>query len=599
MTTTIEQHLDHARRAFGSGDFPSTLQHLGDALAIDPVDTPALQAAYYVLPLIPNAVGMTQIQSNTPPKMVAIHAMALGVSHDWNRAMDLLFRLGAQNPTVPYLRWAENWVHGHVSSLLLDFSVVGGAIVDFGDAFEEDIDSSDATWETLRAGTAVLAKLAETFVDNKSLRAIHVKLLRRGKRYDEALSVAAALRAHDPRLSALLSAWTYRDLRRVPEAIAAFRHANSIEIDDDIVLDIAKLQFDDAQFEASAATYQEIPQENQEAMAWAYPSNIAARYMATREPQLDQELASLAGRGNSRAKFLHALIHAYAEQLPLPRDLTAGVVRDLQAAFTNKPGQGTAAEPLKVGLTITSLESPSVHLAATMAARLGESFVKMNVTCEKEPKPNPRLPLLVALGAPNDVIYDQWAVWRYEGTDPMPAVPPPPANVLHAIGSLAATPYDWAAWLAATARLAPSFSGQLPSLLGAMVHPPSPPDRDRDVIEWIYHCQLVTALLIARLDGGWERTQRRAGLLSLVHNPIDWIASAALPAIGVVFAECPEARTEILQLFGALRRRVPDIGYCVYTTALEAVWSRLPGIDEASRREAFRRFVYATNKPFL
>src|SRR5262245_11064939 len=129
---TLEEHLAASQRAFTSRDVQAGLRELAAAFAIDPFDTPALQLAYSVLPQIPNLVQVTAITNQTPPAMVAIHAMALGLVHQWSRAIDLLFRLGANEPQ-PYLMWAENWMSTHPSAVLLDLGVVGPALSRFAD----------------------------------------------------------------------------------------------------------------------------------------------------------------------------------------------------------------------------------------------------------------------------------------------------------------------------------------------------------------------------------------------------------------------------------------------------------------------------------
>jgi hypothetical protein len=154
-------------------------------------------------------------------------------------------------------------------------------------------------------------------------------------------------------------------------------------------------------------------------------------------------------------------------------------------------------------------------------------------------------------------------------------------------------------WLTTLSYMGPSFVGQLPALLSALMHPSLPPQPSFDAIDWTWRWQLATALLISKLDTGWNGSQRRLGLLAMAHGPVDWVVSASIVAMGLVFAECPESRPELSQLFGALRKRTPDIGYCAYSAALEATTMRLPGIDEASRRAAFRRLVQVEKKPFL
>lgn len=594
---SIEEHLGNAQRAFGARDFRATVNHLAEALAIDPLDTPALGAAYLLLPHVPDLIAMTAPQRDTPRKIVAVHAMGLGLAHQWSPAMEILFRLGAQDPTTPYLLWADQWMGTHPSALLLDLGRVGPAIAAFGDKFEDPIDASSPWFESLEAGTRVLARLCNTFVDNRALKTMHLKLLRRAGRFDDALAIAASMKAKDPHMGALMTAWTYRDMERPADAIAAFREAHAQKPDPGVLLDIGDLQLNHGQFEAACETYRMVsPGEGYD---WAYASFQAAHHLITRDEASDRQLEALAKQGNARAAELHALVHAYAEHQPSPRDLTAGIVRDIHQRFQEQPGQGTPDAPAVLGVNVSSLESPSVHLAFEIAVKLGRSHAKMNVTPEKEGKPDPRLPLMTAIGRGEDALYQRFPVWVYDGARPRVNAPAPSPGVADAIARAASTPFDWARWQAAAAQAAPAFVGQSTQLVCALVHPPLPSDPKTDPVAWLYRYQLMGGLIISKLDGGWGSSERRGALLAMVHGPVDWLITAALPSLGLVYAECPEARGELTQIFGALRQRVSDLGYTCYRAALEAVTMRLPDSDEPTRRRAFAALTKATQKPYL
>jgi tetratricopeptide (TPR) repeat protein len=595
--TTTEHHLELARQSFAARDFAATIGHLGEALFTDPLDGAAQQAAYYVLPQLPDPLGLTAVDDQSPPARVAVHAMALALSHDFTQAIELLCRLALGDPTKPYLSWVEQWLAHHPAAVLLEFRRVGPLLGKLPDAFAEPIGPDDPSWETLRAATAVVKKLAETFSDRPSLRALQAKLLRRGKRYDEALALAEATKEDDPRLGALLAAWSLREMGRLDEAIAAFEEAHSLDEDDDIIIDIGDLQLDNGRFEQALQTYRRLAQ-GSERLPWAIASHAAASFLATSDPAHDLELRQLAEQGNPRAKELYDLLHAFAEALPNPRDLTCDIVQSVQRSFASQPGQGSPHEPAVLAISVTSIESPSTSLALAAAAALHQSYVRLDVTAEKVASPDPRWPLLMALGSAGDVVYEQFPLWRYDGTRPVPGAPPPPAGIVEVVARLASSPFEWRAWQERAAQAGPSLVAYLPGLLSALVHPPPPPAATLDASQWVFRYQVAGALLLGRLDDGWGESQRRRGLFALAHGPIDWLVSAALPALGLVFAEEPSSRGEIWQLFEHLARRIPDIGYCCYRAPLAATTMRLPGLDPALRGAAFVRLVEATRKPF-
>lgn len=592
----LEDHLAASQRAFAARDAQTGLRELSLAFAIDPFDTPALQLAYSVMPQIPNVVELTKLTNQTPPAMVAMHAMALGLSHQWSRAIDLLFRLGANEPQ-PYLMWAEQWMGTHPSAQLLDLGVVGPSIARFGDSFEDPIDPSDKRHENLTAGIAVVKKLSEVMAQNQGLRVMHAKLLRRAKRFDEALALAAQTKQRDAHFGTMMTAWCLRDMDRMPEAIGAFHEAYRIQPDHDVLLDIGDIHLDRGELEQAIEAYRMVPP-NAERASWALPSALCAQYLLTRDPALDAQLRSLADQKNDRALGLWELVHAYAEHQPLPRDLTAGIVRDVQAMFRDKP-TGTPQQPAKLDVNISSIESPSVSLAFQLAATMGRSHAVLNVTAEKEARPDPRLPLMQAIGRGPDGMYQAFPIWVYESTRARVNAPPPPPDAVAAISRVVSAPFDWSAWSRLAPEIGPTFRGKSNGLVAALVHPAPPADPTRDAIEHVARWQLAIALLLLRLDEGWGTSERRGGLLAMVHGPLDWLHSAALPALGIVYAETPESRGELQQIFAALRQRIPDIGYAPYRAALEAVTMRLPDISEPDRRAAWARLTKATRKPYL
>ncbi|MCB9600359.1 MAG: tetratricopeptide repeat protein [Sandaracinus sp.] len=598
--------LAASQRAHAAGDIHAALDALADALASDPVDTAALQHAYAMLQRLPNALQATAPQRGMPLSRVALHALALAIAHDWSPAFEMLFRLGTDDPRTPYLQWAESWCNSHPSALLLDLGRVGPALMAFADKFEDPIDAQSPWWKTLQAGTAVMKRLSETFVDNRGLKTVYVKLLRRGGRFDEALAIAREVGAQDPYFGHLMTAWTYRDMDRPHDAIASFHAARAAKDDPSVLLDVGDLHLNHGEYEQAHETYRQVPQG--EGYDWAVASYWAAHHLATRDPQSLANLTSMVAT-NPRAKELHAWIHAYAEVMPTPRDLTAGIVRDVLGHLRRSPGSPDA--PAKLDVNITSIESPSVSVAFEVAKRMTGGHAALNVNPEKEAEPDPRQPLITAIGRGPDAVYQQFPIWVYEGARPRINAPVPPPAAQQAVARLASTPFDWAGWQRAAAEAAPSLRGQVVGLVCTLVHPPTPPQAppsawsarstadDVDPVEWTWKCQVAAALLVTKLDAGWNGSERRSGLCAMVHGPIDWTISAALPCLGLVYAECPEARDELRQIFDALRQRVPDIGYACYRAPLEAVTMRLPDVDEKARRQAWTRLVKATQKPFL
>jgi hypothetical protein len=223
---------------------------------------------------------------------------------------------------------------------------------------------------------------------------------------------------------------------------------------------------------------------------------------------------------------------------------------------------------------VSSIEVPSVRTAAEAALKVPPGTLVVEVG--GAPSPDPRHPI-----GPVDYL-----IWRYEGTDPRPNLPAPPAEVSAAVAGLAGRPYDLDAWANEAAAIAARLgSGAVDGMLAVMAHPPATPERWAEW-NWIRSMQFAAALVLARVDGGWEGSVRRKALVSLARGPIDWTTEAAIIALSQVCREetlMPAAKEEIVEVLRELARALPDGGHCCYPYALAVAVSRLPFPQEELR----------------
>jgi tetratricopeptide (TPR) repeat protein len=146
------------------------------------------------------------------------------------------------------------------------------------------------------------------------------------------------------------------------------------------------------------------------------------------------------------------------------------------------------------------------------------------------------------------------AVWRYEGHDAVPAVPPPSAQALALVADLA-TP-NWPGPVALYDHAVPLAGVSVPDLLGVLVHPPAPrnapwpEDLAMDVPDyWVRSVQTIACVGIAhhRADQPWEQSERRRVLMDLLQGPEDWVTEAAAMALVAVAWAFPETRADVLE----------------------------------------------------
>jgi hypothetical protein len=195
-------------------------------------------------------------------------------------------------------------------------------------------------------------------------------------------------------------------------------------------------------------------------------------------------------------------------------------------------------EPAQDGLssvTLSALEPPSALLA------LLSVFPRTTVAVDSVPEPDMR----VASGG----------VWRYDGTQAYPAVPPPSEQVAEAVRRVAAirwlSPIDAYDGAVTLAGLDPD------ELVSVAVHPPEPADDHMgEVLRrhaphlWIRAVQTWACLGITHhaTDEPWLSSRRREILADLLDGVEDWVTEAATFALVTTAWIDPDARADVQRL---------------------------------------------------
>jgi tetratricopeptide (TPR) repeat protein len=307
---------------------------------------------------------------------------------------------------------------------------------------------------------------------------------------------------------------------------------------------------------------------------WGRPSYFALCHELEPDKGWDNLLRELAEEepDNQRAQELLRRITPYFGALPEPTDATIDALRKLTADLERNPG--ALAAPCRATLTLSVLDAPSNRLALQMQmAQLGASLT-IDYLVERLQEPDPREPR-----CPVDFV-----LWKYVDTTPLPAVPEPRPEVAELAAELARYEYDLHGWSQMGRRLASRLdgAGAVGDLLGAMVHPPPPPEGLRAYV-WLQRVQIAAAFILAHVDAGWKDSARRRALFSLLLGPVDWTCGAAVLALTALALEDGESRAEVIPLFRSLLNTIPNPGHVCYAHALVYCYLRLPTRDDPER----------------
>jgi hypothetical protein len=264
-------------------------------------------------------------------------------------------------------------------------------------------------------------------------------------------------------------------------------------------------------------------------------------------------------------------------ELPLPSDSTANLVRQLHQDADMKRGLET------IELTVDGLEAPSGRLALVLELGCKSTdFSKVDYRVKAVQSPDPRRPRRPV----RDVI------WTYHGSEKLEvrqALPPPGKRVRHAVGELVTEPWFLPSWWERARALGPTLASSVDEILGAMVHPPRPPETI-DAVEWVFRHQVASAFLLAHLDSGWSGSRRRDALLSLVDGVMDWTTDAAILALRELALDEPAALDEVEDRFWTMRKEVPQPGHTWFLEMLGCSYVSLPGTPAHRRATLLEPF---------
>lgn len=398
-------------------------------------------------------------------------------------------------------------------------------------------------------------------------------LLRKAGLFDEAESIVRAALEREPNWhSATALGLILRQKGDCDGAEQAFRHALQLDPDDvSARLEAADTFFERQQWQAALSWYENALSKEPE-QSWAFPSASFCRWKLSGDERHLRDTIELAKKDNRRAQQLW---HQEFGGLPEPADATANVLRQIREKIAVDSKSDFTGE---MTLTLSCLEVPSNFLAFRLEMEARRHDLRLKITAVSEvPQPDPRQPLAEV----------KYLLRRYEGTDAFPALPAPPADVARRIADLAAMPFEEQANWAAASRVAEELgTDRAGEILAVMVHPPAIPEPTKwSALSWLPRVQLAAAQVVAQLDSGWEGSQRREALLSVLFGPSDWTTEAAIRALARIGCEEEALAPDIHDAFQKLADHRPDAGYCCWEHTLFGCWLHLPHLFPQEREK--------------
>jgi tetratricopeptide (TPR) repeat protein len=573
---TPEQDVAAAQAALAKGDLRQAAFHAGCALSHDPTRREWLHLLDQIAGAAPDPLALAPLEENNYFATVATRAYLLARLGRLTEALDLLFQAVMSKPDVPYLEWGIAWLEHPGAQGRVDSGSVERFLAEVVQNWPMLSAPDGPGRPTVERLPRLIHAVRKTGLRGNHLLFLSASVLRRTGAVADALQVAReAYQLYPGYEAAVAVAYALREQGDISGAFAAYEKALEHDPHDLAVrLDMADMLWDNSYLDGAERLYGEVLQREPH-HPWALPSYYSLQYKRTGQEAWREHLEAYASANpdNDRARFLMRDFTPYfGGYLPDPTEATVNVARHVVEAVEKDP----ATAPTGIGrVAVSCLEAPSAVLAVRQQLQLLKFDGAFEFEVAQVASPDPRKPRCRV----------DYLLWRYQGTNAVPALPPPPQPVQAAVAWLASQPFNLKGWRDQGRQVAAQL-GQVPveAILAVMVHPSFPPQGMRSWT-WIYRLQFAAALVLAGLDTGWKGSRRRAGLLSVANGPMDWSVDAALVALATIAWEDPEAEQEIAQLHVELLRNIPREGYVCYLEPLVLCALQRPRLDPAERQQ--------------
>ncbi|MBX3184461.1 MAG: tetratricopeptide repeat protein [Polyangiaceae bacterium] len=575
--SSLQRTHQLALTALAAGELPRAASLTLTLLQQQPLNVAYQAQLRRVIALSPDPIALAPLTQPMELDQALLHAFILAELGRHADAAGLLLDVLGAVPGHPTWVWLVTWVR-ELTPIALRESI-GGLTRRL--AVAANVARTSLGVPGLGPLLQITRLLAERAPEELELQLFEITLLRQAERPLEAAQRARACRERTPSWrSEIAYAQALRESGELELAAQSLERATQHEPSElstfldlgDALLSLGRPPEALAAYRAALALEPDHP--------WATSSALAADYFLGETSKLDA-LVERADAGDARASALiGALFHPpWVSSLPLPLDPELLALSAAIEALKQHPAEATAEEPAQIRLELAQLGAPSLQLGFVLGARLLGHQAKLTLAIRHVPKPDPRQ----VAGQP------LFSVWRYHGTSPAAAVPPPSGELRPLIEALARCPYDLDAWANHAAELSrslpPTCVGELLSSL-VHIHPPSTDSGVEALhpMDWVQRVQIAACLLIAQLETSWEGTVREAALSSLCDGPIDWTTNAALVALASVARREPQHEPHVAALYQRVYDRLPTDGsFSCVLHPLASLWASLPGTSPELR----------------
>lgn len=166
---TPDREVEMARAALAAGDVAAAAAHLARALARDVGRREWLILLDEIVKagdLDPDRIA--PLGERPYFALVAVHAYVLARRRQVTKAVEMLLRIFAEEPRVPFLRWGASWLSAQGVAAKVDIEVIVAALSLVLDRFPGD-DLDEAQREALEETLPLLEQLEEAHAGSERL----------------------------------------------------------------------------------------------------------------------------------------------------------------------------------------------------------------------------------------------------------------------------------------------------------------------------------------------------------------------------------------------------------------------------------------------
>jgi tetratricopeptide (TPR) repeat protein len=552
------------------GDLPHGARHLANLLLVDP----RLPRWRELLDRYVQAAGpaLDALVPDVDPRHASTEALRTWIWQAQGRTDEAVSRLvdvaraldGAALLHACALDWLEP--EGAVESLdeEVGIKLFAALLALCGEAPQ----ASASQLASLRRWSALLERAAPAWTPTSLLLLMRAGLMRKAGRFDAALALAGPLEDAVDFDHVVAIGLALRADGQLVESAQAFEQAARAEADGVT----AWLEAGDSWLEAGrwleASAAYEFALAREPGQPWAEPSAWYCRWKLDGDDAWRARLDAATASGNHRA---HALLFREFGAIAESADASADTLRQMRARWLATP-PGAPLDAVKAP-ALSTPEAPSARLAMALehaAFGLVPAFERDD---GHVPADDPRR-------AVADVAFP---LWTHDGTRAAPALPAAGPATTALIADLASQRYhphdNWAQASHVAALLGPDAAAQV---LAVMVNPPPVP-AGTHALAWLPRVQLAAAMVVGQIDAGWEGSQRRAALHSLLFGPADWTTTAGIRVLGWIARSEPAHAQDIHRMFEERERHLPSEGHWDWVAQLYREWQTLPWLSDDER----------------